>query len=376
MIPEPTIQDMIDAAAKAVRGMGDKNADFVRGSDYEALIGPSAIIWYREAQRDTDLFNAINFNTADGDDLTELALRRYGKVRVLDSRGTGTAVLARPASGVAETIWAGTRFMIPGPQARFYRTTRNVAVGVEDLTVRLPIEALEIGPGVAVNVGDNGAVIADVLKDSTWRVFMMSCTDGTLFEKAEDFRARIRRERLEARVGQVKRIIQACADAGAPNVAIFRSDYAGDAYDAGLNYVYVGDPGNNGTPELVKACTLALQKVRVAGDSLQVLPMTRGTLDVSADIYLYDSPVLFDIPRLERLHGAAILQYLNGTSGRLTYSLDGLRGAIARNTPEVQRVVLATPSADQQIVSGPRKNFPAVLTRYVPGNIALRYHGP
>lgn len=376
MTPEPTVKELLDIAGKAVRGQVEKNADFIRGSDYEALIGPTAIVWSREARRDTDLFNAVNFNTASGDDLTDMAFKRYGKQRVLDTNGSGTAVLARPAAGVAETFWLGTRIMVPGAPAKFYRVKTQKSAAASALKVEVEIEALEPGPGVAIDVGSGVARLDDVLSDPSWYVESLKCLDGTRFERAEDFRERIRRERLDSRVGQVKAIIETCKAAGAVNGIAFRSNYAGEAYDHGLNVVYVGDLGYVGSADLVRACSLALEKTRVLGDHLQVLPMARVELDISADIYLYDAPALFDMTRIKRLHHAGIVQYLNGASGQFAFSLAGIRGAIARPTPEAQRVVLTSPAADEQIVVGALKNFPAVLNRYVPGQITLRYYGP
>lgn len=375
--PEPTIRELVDVAGKAVSGGFDKNADFIRGSDYESLIGPAAVIWSRQAARDTDIFNAVNFNTADGDDLTDMAIRRFGKYRVLDTRGSGTAVLQRAAGGTAETIWAGSRLSVIGVQSKVYRVTQDTAVVSTQLNIPVPIEFLTVGAGSTAHInnsGNNNAIrIDDVLKDQTWFVASLNCGEGTTFEKAADFRSRIRTERRDSRVGQGKALIAACKAAGAANVALFRSDYAGPTYDHSLNVCYVGDLGYSGSPALVKACTLALLKVRVAGDQLQVLPMAKTVQDVVADVYLYNSPALFDLARLERIHSSAVSQYLNGTSGRFVFSTDGIRGALARYTPEVQRVVLTTPSADVSIVSGPDKNFPAVLNRYVPGMIAIRY---
>lgn len=372
-IAEPTIKDLIDVAGKAVRGTVDKTADFLTGSDYDALNGPNAILWSRQAQRDTDLFDATNFNTAEGDDLTRLAWKRFGIKRVLDTRGQGTARLARDVAGVGETIWAGTRIYVPGPVPKFYRTTKNTVVLSTARYVDLAIESVEIGPGSAVELGSKLAKLGDVLKDTTWFVQSLRCGEGTVFERADEFRERIRRERRAARVGQTKKIIEVCSEAGAGSVAVFRSDYAGEAYDHGLNVIYVGDLGNVGTPDLVKACTLALAKARVLGDHLQVLPMARVALDIDATVFLYASPALFDLARLERIHHAVLTQYLNGASGSFTYSLDGIRGALAKHTSEVQRVELATPTASSLIVEGSLKNFPATLNRYVPGNFTLRY---
>lgn len=376
MIPEPTIRELLDAAGTAVRGLADKNADFIRGSDYESLTGPSAILWSRQARRDSDLFADVNFATASDQALTDMAMLRYGKQRILDSRGAGIVRLKRAAGGDAETIWKGTRFFVPGPTARFYRATADTPVAAGAANIVVPIEAVDIGPGVAVSVGGNIARIGDQLEDSTWLVVELVCADGQLFEKAEDFRERIRRELFEARVGQTAAIIKACKRVGAANVEVFRNNYAGSEYDHALNVVYVGDLGFSSPPDLVRACVLELQGFRALGDNLQVLPMARVELDIRATLHLYDHPALFDLERIERLHVASLHHYLNGSSGRFTYSLDGIRGAIARNTPEVQQVVLTTPTADDQIVVGAAKNFPATLNRYVPGSITLTYRGP
>lgn len=375
MIPEPTIRELIATSASAVRGAADKNADFVRGSDYEALLGPAAIVWSRQASRDTDLFNAVNFHTADGDDLTMLVKKRFGKDRILDTRGTGTAKLVRPTGGIAETIWRGTRISILGSSPQTYRVTQDTAVATTDVEVMLPVEALIVGPGTSVRTTSSNVLrIDDTLKDSSWVAVSLVCADGTTFEKADTFRTRVRQERTAARVGQSKAIIKACGDTGAQQVVLFRCDYAGDAYDCGLNVCYVGDSGYTGTPELVKACFLALRRVRVAGDNLQVLPMSPTSLSVSVDVYLNDSPALFDLGRLERIHTASVRQYLHGPSGRFSYTLDGLRGSIARFSPEVQRVEFVAPTSDVSVVSGPMKAFPAALNRYIVGDVSFRYH--
>lgn len=375
MIAAPTIQELLEVASTAIRGDGDKNADLIRGSDYDSLIGPCAVIWSRQSQRDTDLFDAVNFHTATGDDLTDLALKRFGKVRVMDTRGAGTATFTRSSSGVSETIWAGTRLMVVGSNPKVYRVKTDTAVGSALTSISVPIEAIEIGPGSALTITDPGGkqVSINDLLTSAWKVTALTCADGTLFEEADAFRTRIRTERATDRVGQTAAIIAACESAGAVHVALFRSDYAGDEYDYGLNVCYVGNSGYTGTPELVKACTLALRSKRVLGDHIQVLPMAMSSLDVSANVYLIDTPGKFDLSRLEAVHTAAITQYLNGGSGNFSYSMSGILGAIIRHTPEVHRVELVTPTVDATIVTGDMKNFPAVLQRHVLSSISLQY---
>lgn len=374
--PEPSIQDMITAGFTAIHGAADKNVDDVRGSDYESLIGPPAVIWSRQAQRDTDLFSDVNFNTATGKVLTDMGLKRYNIARILDTHGAGTLTLTRTVGGAGETIWAGTRFRLTGASPKWYRVTANTVVAGGATTKVVPIEAADIGPGVAVTVSDpTGTMVTidDELEDQTWKVTALTCADGTLFESAPDYRSRVRKTRFLNRVGQEAQIIAACDSAGAANVILFRSDYAGDAYDGGLNYCYVGNSGFVGTPTLVKACTLALENARVEGDSMQVLPMAAGTVAIAATIYLNDSPRRFNLDRLTAIHTAAINQYMNGTSGTFAYALAGLEGAIIRNTPAVQRVVFTSPTADATVVVGALKNFPAVLTRYTVSSITLTY---
>lgn len=390
---EPTIADFMGASASAIRG-SESSGDFVRGSDYEALTGPAAIVWSRQSARDTDLFNAVNFNTAEGDDLTNLAMKRFGKQRVLDSRGTGFVAFSRPAVGgdvltteagdvltteagdplttetgsTASIIHAGTRFLI---QNVMYRATADASSITTTITV--PIEAVKVGPGSFIS-GNPPVTIIDTISDvGVWTAQSVQCSDGTLLEPAPDFRARIRRERTAERVGQTDSIEATCISAGAGQVVLFRSDFAGNDYDAGLNVCYVGTSGYTSSPSLVRACALALRKTRVGGDHLQVLQTASVVLNITANVYLNNSPSFFNLPRLNLTHVSSIESYFASDSGQFAYTLDGIRGALIKPTPEVQRVVFITPTVDESITFGPRKSFPAVLNRYTPGVITLNY---
>lgn len=373
MQPEDTVNDFLDIAARAVRGAGDKTADFVRGSDYESLSGPCAMIWSRESLRDTDLFRAIRFNDADGDDLTNMVKLRYGIDRILDTRGAGTAFLARPSAGLAGTIWQGTRIVVRqnGDELR-YRVTADTAVSTSALSVSVPIEALDFGPGTSIST-TIGLFLDDATFDA-WTVTSLACADGTEFEPADDLRARVRASRHAKRVGHEQAIIDACVAAGAANVVAFRSDYGGDSLDVGLNVCYVGDSGYSATPKLVRACAVALRAIRVLGDNMQVLPMARVGVNVDADVTLNDSPARFDTTRLYQIHRAELGKYIGGQRGRFSYTKSGLISAIARPTPVVQDVSFVLPTSDTTVLSG--NNFPDVLARYVLGTVVLRYRGP
>lgn len=373
MESEPTILDMIEIAGKAITGQGDKNADLVRGSDYESVIGPPAVIWTREDRRDTDLFNSTKFHTATGEDLTFLVKERFGIDRYLDSNGSGTAILSRPVGGTSGTVWAGTRITIFGGSPKTYRTIGDKVVPASSTSVSLNIEALVPGPGTGASTITD-LRLDDELWDPSWMVASLSCNDGTSFESAAALIARVRQTRADQRVGQVKSIEDACKIVGASHVQVFRSDYGGSASDGGLNVVYVGNLGWEGSPSLVRACFLALRKVRVLGDHMQVLPMTRVILNPVIDVYLATAPALNDLESLYQTHREAVIEYLGGVSGGFSFTKIGILSALIKPTPEVQRATVVTPAADVSVlVNG---NFPAVLNRYVVGNVALRYHGP
>lgn len=374
-LDEHTISDFIRAARVAVHGQADRDADFIVGSEYDALAGSCAIIWSRQAQRDTDMFRATRFNTAEDRELTRLCYKRWGIQRYLDTRGTGVAVLTRPSAGAAETVWRGTRIQLYGETlvAKVYRVTADTLAVAGATVVTVPVEAIDFGPDSSAQTYSNLG-LADPLLDSTWVVSYLDVGRGTLFEKAASLIARVRKTRLDQRVGYPQAIIDACKAVGAGQVAVFASDFGGDALDTGLNVTYVGDSGYSGNPALVQACTVAVRKARVCGDHMQVLPMARVPLTVTADIVLSDAPSRFDISRFEAIHYAALRQALNGDDGDFGYTRIGLMSAIARSTVEVQDVVFSAPLADAGVlVSG---NFPPVLSRYVAGNIFLRYVAP
>lgn len=373
-LPEPTISDFIETGRQGIVSV-DKVSDMNRGSDYESRVGPNAILWSRQVQRDTDLWKATRFNDADGPDLTTLAQWRYGIPRTMDARGVGTATLSRPnTSGGTGTFYRGTRIaaVSPNGEPTYYRVTADTVVTAT--TVVLPIRAVEFGPGPKAATSALYE-IKDAVWDATWKVDGLICSDGTTLEAAPVYRARIRQTRADSAPGSEKAIIAACSKAGAGNVALFPSNYAGVGNDYGLNYAYVGDSGYSASADLIRACTLALRSVRVAGDNLQVLPLARVDISVVVDVYFRDTPASMPISRLDPIYRKAIIQYF-GATGRFNYSLSGIETAIALQGNETQDVVVATPSADAAVLVGGA--FPQSLSRYFvsDNNILIRYNGP
>lgn len=361
-MPIPKVTDYLNIAA-ASGSVEDRANDYERGSDFESLSGPNAILWSRQSQRDLDMWKSTRFADAEGPELTALVEGRYGIPRVRDTRGRGTARFVRATTaGGAGTIWRGTRITTRSntglTQNHVYRVRQDVPVSSTATAVDVPIEAVEYGPGVKYEQG--GVVdLRDPLWDNTWSVVDLTCSDGTRLEKAADYRARVIKERKAARVGQELGIRTACLAVGAAHVALFRSDFRGSALDDGLNYVYVGDTGHSANPSLVRACTLALRGARVGGDHCQVLPMARATRTISANIYLRDGQARSPVSRIDELARKALIQYMDGPAGKHIYTVVGMESAIAKVSRDIQDVEVFDPTTDSTFIPGQ-----SVLNRY------------
>ncbi len=375
-LPLPTIDDLTSAFHMSVRARRDKRADGRAGSVYDFIAGISAVLWSREAQRDRDLFRAIYFDDAQGDDLTARAQQLFGIARTIDTYGRGFATFARPTAIAGEgTIWTGTRLRVAGNLAGSvaYAVAADVPVQATELYAVVPIRATAVGPGVAIASTSFG-FLEDPLWDPSWTVPSLTCADGTRFEPANEFRARVRTQRLAERVGYETRILQACEDAGAAEVALFRSDQA--ATDIGLNVCYVGDAGYSGSVDLVRAVTVALESVRVCGADMPVRPLVASSLSSAATIALWDDPSTFGLDQLTlTLRGVLLAEFAGSLAGYI-YQRDALAGALARVSDAIQSVAFTSPSADITIlVNG---QFPPTLTRYslAPTNISFNFTGP
>lgn len=367
MRPEPTIEEFISAGTKAIEGKKDNLADTRRGSTYEHPLGAAALLWSREAQADTDLFKATRFDTAEDDNLTDYVKEHFDIDRILDTYGQGQILVTRPtAAAGAGTFWQGTHIIVASSASEpiFYEVSVDTPVTAGALGAYVPIRATVFGPGVAIST--NAAKFNDPNWDSTWQIISLNCVDGTLFEPASVFRARVRDELQTRRRGYVPEITIACQAAGAANVVCFPSYRSfPDSPDFGLNVCYVGDASFTTGSALIKACKLTLENFRVAGDNLQVLPMTPASVTVSVTVYLWDAPTRFNLIALDRIVRAAAMTYINGsTGGGFYYSRDALAGAIRNSAPAIQDVVVILPTVDATIMSGNPANFPDILSRY------------
>jgi hypothetical protein len=383
--PLPTIADLRQAYSDAIIGQRDARADTRTGSAYDFLGGPAAILFSREAQRDRDLFRACYNDTADGDDLSARLNALYGYPRVLDSYGTGTMQIARPnATGGAGTIPAGTRIIAStsATDPRVFAVAQDTPVSATMLGLSVPIRATVYGIGVALNTGATPVVmrIDDPLFDNTFVPQSLVCADGTAFEPAAAYRARVRAARFNSRVGYAAAIIQALNAIGAVNVALFASNFTGDANDHGLNVCYVADAGFSASGTFLNQCIHTLESVRVLGADLQVFPMQTQSLGVTMTVRLWQDPGNFNLVDIQTGIVAELQAYFDGRKNAYSYQVDAMAAAVARASSAVQRVDFPTSFTSvgvTTLVNG-QPQWPGVLTRYLlnAGAIQISFAGP
>lgn len=380
---EPTLDELLQAFADGIRSQRDRHVDAREGSLYQHWGGVAAVLWSRNARRDTDLWRAIYLDSAEAKDLTNLLADRYDFDRITDTYGTGTVRLRRATAVAAGgTVWRGTRITVFGTsvESKTYVVLQDWPVGATELVATLPVRALMTGPGTKIDIGTGAARVEDPLWDTTWTVDALTCDDGTAHEPAEAARARFRDSRLDARPGYVESIVKACKEAGATNALIFPSDFGGEAVDYGLNMAYVGDAGFQGDDALVRRVSVALEGKRVLGDQMQVRPLTRVNVTFQAKVNLWDSPSrVAQADVLARLTGA-VQGYFSGSTSGFFYDRDAIVGAMMKAAPEMETATIVTPSSNAGVLSivGGQPNFPDSLPRYFlsPNDITLELLPP
>ncbi len=393
--PLPTVSTLLSAGKSALVGERDRYGDQHDGALYEHVIGPTAILLERMADRDQDAFRAIYWDDADGDDLTRLIQGRTGIARILDTYGTGIATFRRPtAAAGAGKILAGSRIPAPGSSSAVYVVASDTPVGASQLEVAVPIRATVYGAGTAI-AATNGLSLLDPCFDSSLVPTAMVCGDGTSFEQADAYRDRARAQRIDQRNGYASKIVQVCQATGATYVLLFASDYglaagvdpddpstaAAWADDYGLNAIYVADANYQSPASLVRACTIALESCRVLGADLWVGGITQASLQVQATLHLVDDPGLLQTIPIQRAAVQALLAYFGATSSGYLYQTASLESTCQGAHPAIQAADVTVLIGGVAQGSDPTLSpsaWPATLTRYslASRDIVLTLTGP
>lgn len=380
--PLPTVQDFVTAGRNGLTGEGDLYGDTHAGSLYDHCAGPTAILFSREAENDRDNFRDIYFQDATSDALTDLVQARWSIARILSTAGVGTCEFVRSSAAAGGgTLWQGTRVRVAGAPPSDYQVAADTVVAANALSVTIPIQASVFGTGSAISA-PGGLQLLDPLYDPLWQPTRLTCADGTDFEAANAFRARVSSELLNSRNGYIPELVATCQAAGATYVVTFASQYgltnddAGFAGDYGLNALYVADANYQSSAALIQASALALENARVLGADLWVGGIAQSPLFVNATIALTADPGSIDVIPIQQACTQALLAYFSSTSSGFTYKRDAMAGAMRAANPGVQQVVSwSSPTSDATLSP---TNWPATLTRWTlaPRAIVLTFVGP
>lgn len=395
--PLPTIRELLDAFGAAVREQ-DEFADTRRGSRYDVFAGVGAMVFRRLAERDQVLAQSRYFTTARRGDLDEYVREHFPGYypRRHATVGHGFATIERPnVNAGAGVVWKGTRIEVVGSGSSLpvvYEVASDVPVEASATAAQVPITSLARGAAAAIDVSAKGATLrlADPLWDDLWSVREVRCAPGQEREQDDEWRARIRAGRQESRVGYRAIIERTCRDAGAAQVVTFTSrqmaafrtegifvpGLGGGIRDFyGLNFVLVGGGSYVGTPELVRACTLALERVRVAGASLQVVPMKPEPTTAEITVRMWNDPGRFHEADIKAQARAAVLRYFDSRDNAFAFRHDGMAGQVRQFVRGVQAVEIATtpaePTRDQFLSHVPVPRY-AIEAR----DIAVTVTGP
>jgi hypothetical protein len=397
-LPVPSIADLLEAGRAALLPR-DETADVHSGAIYDLWNGVGAILFHRTATRDRDVFRAVYFDSAEGDELDAILEDRRGAARIAARAGTGEAYLARSNTAAGEgRFYEGTRISVLPAGAgapRIYRVSADKSVAASDTTALVQVTS-EI-EGTVVSIDTNVTPyrllkLEDQVWDSSWRVTYVRCGEGKDRENDPTARARVRQSRLDARPGYVRSITDACVRAGAGQVALFASDFLGtnkntgietvgtldaDGYgDVGLNWCFVGDDGFTANDALITRCRLAMDGAAVCGTNLQVAGMANTRVAVNATVRLWKDRGAFDASALERESVNAVLNYFSTRQNAFYFRGTAIQGAIMRALQGKVQSVTPTSAPGEPVLKSLFNTIP--LPRYFvdEGSIRVTLAGP
>jgi Baseplate J-like protein len=381
-LPLPTITDLVRAGRGGLRTERDPFGDIHSGSLYDHCLGPTAILFQREATADRDLFRNTYLAEASSDALTTDIEGRFGIERIMDTFGQGTADLVRPnALAGAGTLWTGTRIQVAGTPASVYQVAQDTPVSAAATVLRgVPIQATVLGSGTAVQA-NAGLSFLDPVYDPRWQPTALRCADGTDFEPAQDYRARALATRLNARNGYLTEMTAVCMAQGAAFVVAFASSYglAVDDFadDFGINGIYVADANHQTSPALLRSCRVAIDSARVLGADLWVGGIQQSPLHIAAVVNLIDNPGKMNLVPITRAATSALLAAFAPPDAGYVYKLATLSADIVGSDNAIQQVASYTlPAGDSPAIDP--SHLPATLTRYTltSANVQLVFQGP
>jgi hypothetical protein len=219
-----------------------------------------------------------------------------------------------------------------------------VAVLVNETTVNVPLEAVDVGE--AGNITDPTTVtqILDPLPDAAWAVTTPAA--GTVFgggaevESDAVYRARLLQIGTEDndQRGTLRAIL-----AGVLRVPGVRYATVVEPLN-GTVVAFLGDAGYALPLALQQAVRTELLDWRCFGPPLDLRPLTPVSVQVTATIYMARTLENYDAAAITAAAETLVLAYMAARPHPDEYFVEMLAGAIAQAHPEVQHVVLTDPA--------------------------------
>lgn len=342
----PTYAELYDAGQAEIQRRNADLTDFSSGSNLDAVTGAGAVLADEVIRVLIDLFMEQFVDTAEGQDLDDLADDRFGLERKAASAAVGTVTFTRVSGVGVIVIPAGTTVSgaVDGDEVRF-TTDAEVQIDTVDSTVDAAATCTETGREGNVAVGVIDTVVDEVGDDPDLTVTNAArFTGGAPEETDERFRDRIRRY-----LPSLRRATTAALDAGARTIpgveyVTVNEDFVASE-DGGYVAVYIGDPDARASVELVTAVENELENWRAAGVQVQVSAAEREEVSLSLEMTV--------LPRVDQTTlrtgvRQAVLEHINGLSidGEVTGGLD------VGETLHLSRVLARAMRVSNDIVGG------------------------
>lgn len=349
------------------------------GSRNDAALGVMAALGTRLANYAAGRAAARLLSSATGDDLDALGVDLYHEKRKAEAFATGQIRLTRGGSS-ATSIPAGSRFAVPATDTSaavvFYAPADVPSSATSAL---VPLTAVESGE--SGNIGTPAAVttILDPLPDTTWAIDTgyddppaSAFGGGAPAESDDTYRARLQQLTPNVSGGTRAALVQGSTRVGGVGEVTPIEPFDGTVI------LYAGDANHVLPQAMSDAIETGLLDWRAFG--LPVLPRTYDaqTVQIVATVHMARSVALYTNEDLRGLCTAAVIDYFARRERPDEYFLNGIESALFAGHPEVQNVVLTTPSVDVPRPTDASYGAITALARYTvsAASIALTFADP
>lgn len=365
----PRTIDYVTIFLNSLKGSLGSKVDTNEGSRWDALGGGLGQMFVRANKLQIEHFDAHTRERAKGQDLDDYC-RNHGPIRRFGAKKSwGSATFARAtATFGATSVPVGHQVRIPFEgRSVIVKVTAARPLGVGELSVTAPVEAITEGPDA--NVGNVTAGLANVspLEDTTVLPTAVFVSGGSAEENDDELLVRQRLyEEGRQRATDAAIALGALMVNGVKHVVVAKyEDTTGRR--GGQGAIYVGDRDWVSTPEMLSAVAASIEKYR-GMQAVTVLGMTNSDVTITATITMMRPVTSYDLEAIRTAAVARVLEYFNNRKATHEYSTTSIAGRIERAHDEILTVALSAPVSSVANPLAPSAlalaGFPATLTRY------------